>query len=1066
MLNSNGYEKRKRRESSLININLINPKTTYSASAKKDAINIYKQDLSFQKNKTLETSTDRMRNCNLSLREQNFPSSPEKKKKKKMTKHLIITAKNKRKKKKKKKNRANSAKEEKEFKGEEYYYKKQKEKMKGIAGLIVIKKLSQSYFMKNETMKVPKMKLELSLIKEKPNKKIGKSNKENAQKNQVEHNINVVNVDKKSKNEIQSLFSNINKEKSTSSKDFSNNNNNSNNQNNILSKNQIYRKNRFFPIRQSYHTKIDSKTGTLLKINKDTNKEQEKPKIQKQKLKIKPKSAKCLKHNYNITFQVVETVIIIKHHTKSFPLTNRNKIKLNISNFQVKKLQTEKTSPLFQNPSQKKFQTTVSSPLNNSSKNMSSSTVLVKNIKIRPTNTTNSSTFRYEPKTLQQIQEEKTQRIVQIRKDFNQRQSQNIKDLKSHFYIILPGNASYLVKNCMQHRINWKEPFSVTTSLYNFKWQQISYGIDFASLSKFSSFKQIVNHYENHYFISNKANLFTNLFTFCEERGLSIFKYVPFTIIHKIEKDEQANKEKNEHLHSFIDSLQKYIKPYNEIGSYLNNTNSNEAVQNAEEQIEDSYYEQFHNIVIPKEKDKKEKEKEKEKEKQEEVIIGKKTKIEIPSTHWIGKNIWVVKAVNLNRGQCIKVVNTFEKMEKVINKIKVGIERDAAEEITEENPNNKKEENASKEEAAKEQSKEPEKPLTKEEKEERKKSLYQSNKIIIQKYIENPLLYKGRKCDMRIWVLVTHKMKVYVFKEGHLKTCSVDYDINSKDAYTHITNYSFQKHCANFQKFEKGNEVPFYDFQAFLDDKFKDKHYSVKNDLMKQIKEIIEVTMKCAKYQLNANKRKYSFEIFGYDFMLDADFNLFLIEINTNPGLEESSPWIKTIVPRMLDDALRLTIDVLFDTKYDHSLNYKDENKEKDYRNTIIEEEKNSPIDDTKSIANASTNQTSNSNTNNFTNAIITTKQVEPQSKKEEENTNTKPISSNNEEKKQQEENKKYISPFPVPGYENDENLWDFICDLTEKDSFELAQEQKKETTYTGIKHLIKRKKQKAKAKS
>ena len=111
-----------------------------------------------------------MRNCNLSLREQNFPSSPEKKKKKKMTKHLIITAKNKKKKKKKKKNRANSAKEEKEFKGEEYYYKKQKEKMKGIAGLIVIKKLSQNYFMKNETMKVPKMKLELSLIKEKQRK--------------------------------------------------------------------------------------------------------------------------------------------------------------------------------------------------------------------------------------------------------------------------------------------------------------------------------------------------------------------------------------------------------------------------------------------------------------------------------------------------------------------------------------------------------------------------------------------------------------------------------------------------------------------------------------------------------------------------------------------------------------------------------------------------------------------------------------------------------------------------------------------------------------------------------
>ena len=42
--------------------------------------------------------------------------------------------------------------------------------------------------------------------------------------------------------------------------------------------------------------------------------------------------------------------------------------------------------------------------------------------------------------------------------------------------------------------------------------------------------------------------------------------------------------------------------------------------------------------------------------------------------------------------------------------------------------------------------------------------------------------------------------------------------------------------------------------------------------------------------------------------------------VNTNPGLEESSPWIKLIVPRMLDDALRLTIDHLFETKYDFDL--------------------------------------------------------------------------------------------------------------------------------------------------
>ncbi len=59
--------------------------------------------------------------------------------------------------------------------------------------------------------------------------------------------------------------------------------------------------------------------------------------------------------------------------------------------------------------------------------------------------------------------------------------------------------------------------------------------------------------------------------------------------------------------------------------------------------------------------------------------------------------------------------------------------------------------------------------------------------------------------------------------------------------------------------------------------------------------------------------RKNCFEIFGYDFILDSNFTPFLLEINTNPGLEESSPLIKMLVPRMIDDALRLTIDKSFD---------------------------------------------------------------------------------------------------------------------------------------------------------
>ncbi len=82
------------------------------------------------------------------------------------------------------------------------------------------------------------------------------------------------------------------------------------------------------------------------------------------------------------------------------------------------------------------------------------------------------------------------------------------------------------------------------------------------------------------------------------------------------------------------------------------------------------------------------------------------------------------------------------------------------------------------------------------------------------------------------------------------------------------------------------------------------------SDIMIKMKEIIKITAKAAK--LNANNRKYCFEIFGYDFIIDQEFNVYLLEVNTNPGLEESSPIIKSLVPRMIDDSFRLTIDRVF----------------------------------------------------------------------------------------------------------------------------------------------------------
>ena len=91
-----------------------------------------------------------------------------------------------------------------------------------------------------------------------------------------------------------------------------------------------------------------------------------------------------------------------------------------------------------------------------------------------------------------------------------------------------------------------------------------------------------------------------------------------------------------------------------------------------------------------------------------------------------------------------------------------------------------------------------------------------SNDIIIQKYLDYPLLYYNRKFDIRCFVLVDSNFNVYYCKEGHLKGSSEKYDLNNTNKFIHITNHSVQKKCNKFEKYEFGNEMSYNDFKKYL----------------------------------------------------------------------------------------------------------------------------------------------------------------------------------------------------------------------------------------------------------
>ena len=83
-------------------------------------------------------------------------------------------------------------------------------------------------------------------------------------------------------------------------------------------------------------------------------------------------------------------------------------------------------------------------------------------------------------------------------------------------------------------------------------------------------------------------------------------------------------------------------------------------------------------------------------------------------------------------------------------------------------------------------------------------------------------------------------------------------------------------------------------------------------DLFPRMERLVTDTFRAVYNKVDPGRLKNAFEIFGYDFMIDEIFKVYLIEVNTNPSLEICSPLLARIVPELLDNSFRLTIDPIY----------------------------------------------------------------------------------------------------------------------------------------------------------
>jgi tubulin monoglycylase TTLL3/8 len=83
-------------------------------------------------------------------------------------------------------------------------------------------------------------------------------------------------------------------------------------------------------------------------------------------------------------------------------------------------------------------------------------------------------------------------------------------------------------------------------------------------------------------------------------------------------------------------------------------------------------------------------------------------------------------------------------------------------------------------------------------------------------------------------------------------------------------------------------------------------------DLFPIMERLVTDSFRAVYSKIDPHRVKNCFEVFGYDFMIDENFKVYLIEANTNPCLEICCPLLARIIPELLDNTFRIAVDPLY----------------------------------------------------------------------------------------------------------------------------------------------------------
>jgi len=197
--------------------------------------------------------------------------------------------------------------------------------------------------------------------------------------------------------------------------------------------------------------------------------------------------------------------------------------------------------------------------------------------------------------------------------------------------------------------------------------------------------------------------------------------------------------------------------------------------------------------------------------------------------------------------------------------------------------------------------------------------------FVMSKYLTNPHLIDGKKYHLRLYVLVSgiKPLRIYLYNEGFAYIARQKFSLDGKhydNKGIHLTNYFTNK----INLFEYRNYLKKENIDLML---FREKLLDI----------IIKTVISGYEYLLtkldeyNLNDRSF-FNLFGYDFIVDSNYDPYLLKVSKRPNLGINGKVDKVINEKIFIDTLNIIglipfthdekgepLDEVF--KYDSSVN-------------------------------------------------------------------------------------------------------------------------------------------------